>query len=90
MLSSFVRLAEGRTEVATLERQVASLAQARAQAQSAYASGAVALIDVLDADRALLDASDRLQQARTQKARASVAAIRGRERHSAALRLARR
>jgi outer membrane protein TolC len=36
----------------------------------------LALVDVLDADRALLDASDRLAAARTSTARASVAAIR--------------
>ncbi|HEX7858281.1 MAG TPA: efflux transporter outer membrane subunit [Sphingobium sp.] len=74
--NAFVRLSEGRTEVAVLEQQVASLGLARRQAQSAYESGAVALLDVLDADRALLDASDRLQQARAQEARASVAAVR--------------
>ncbi len=46
------------------------------QVRSAYAAGAVALIDVLDADRALLDASDKLAQARASAARASVAAVR--------------
>lgn len=74
--NAFVHLSEGRTEVVTLERQVAALQLARAQAQSAYESGAVALIEVLDADRALLAASDRLSQARAAEARASVAAIR--------------
>ncbi|MCW1431242.1 efflux transporter outer membrane subunit [Novosphingobium sp. JCM 18896] len=74
--NAFVRLGEGRTEVATLERQVAALRLARTQTQSAYESGVVALLDVLDADRALLEASDRLEQARAQQARASVAAIR--------------
>ncbi|KKW90043.1 hypothetical protein YP76_21580 [Sphingobium chungbukense] len=74
--NAFVRLAEGRNEVTTLERQVAVLRQARAQAQSAYESGAVALIELLDADRMLLAASDRLVEARAGEARASVAAIR--------------
>jgi NodT family efflux transporter outer membrane factor (OMF) lipoprotein len=74
--NAFVRLGEGRTEVTTLERQVAALRVARTQTQAAYESGAVALLDVLDADRALLDASDRLEQARALEARASVAAIR--------------
>lgn len=74
--NALVRLGEGRTEVVALERQVAALRQARAQTQSAYDGGAVALLDVLDADRALLDAADRLEQARAQEARASVAAIR--------------
>lgn len=74
--NAFVRLGEGRTEVTTLERQVAALRVARTQTQAAYESGAVALLDVLDADRALLDASDRLEQARALEARASLAAIR--------------
>lgn len=74
--NAFVRLSEGHDEVAALQRQIASLTQARAQAQAAYESGAVALIEVLDADRVLLDAADRLQQARAREARASVAAIR--------------
>ncbi|MBO9602700.1 MAG: efflux transporter outer membrane subunit [Novosphingobium sp.] len=74
--NALVQLGEGRTEVAALERQVAALDRARGQAQSAYRAGAVALIDVLDADRALLEAKDRLEQARALEARASVAAVR--------------
>ncbi len=67
---------ETRQEVDRREQQVAALTQARDQVRSAYAAGAVALLDVLDADRALLDASDRLAQARAGAARASVAAVR--------------
>jgi NodT family efflux transporter outer membrane factor (OMF) lipoprotein len=74
--NAFVQLSEGGHEVAALDRQVLALSRARAQAQSAYEGGAVALLDVFDADRALLEASDRLEQARAQEARASVAAIR--------------
>jgi outer membrane protein TolC len=73
---SLTRLAEGRAEIALRERQVASLTRSRDQARQAYAGGVLALVDVLDADRALLDASDRLATARTDTARASVAAIR--------------
>lgn len=74
--NALVRLSEGHVEVTVLEAQAASLKAARVQAQAAYEAGAVALIDVLDADRALLDASDMLAQARAQEARSSVAAIR--------------
>jgi len=70
------QLNEGRTEIAARERQVAALTTARDQARIAYQGGVIALIDVLDADRALLDASDRLADARAQTARASVAAVR--------------
>lgn len=73
---SLTRLAEGRAEIALRERQVASLTRSRDQARQAYAGGVLALVDVLDADRALLDASDRLATARADTARASVAAIR--------------
>ncbi|MDE1918066.1 MAG: efflux transporter outer membrane subunit [Sphingomonadales bacterium] len=70
------RLVEGRAEIALRQQQVTSLSRARDQARAAYAAGVISLIDVLDADRALLDASDRLAAARADTARASVAAIR--------------
>ncbi|HWU02429.1 MAG TPA: TolC family protein, partial [Novosphingobium sp.] len=69
-------LAEGAREEAALAQQVALLTRARDQARDAYAQGAVSLIDVLDADRNLLEASDRLTQSREALARASVAAVR--------------
>ncbi|MBB3956623.1 efflux transporter outer membrane subunit [Novosphingobium sediminicola] len=69
-------LDEGAHAVAALGREVDLLTRARDQARDAYAQGAVSLIDVLDADRNLLDASDRLTQARETLARASVAAVR--------------
>lgn len=70
------RLVQGRAEIALREQQLASLTKARDQARQAYGAGVVSLIDVLDADRALLAASDRLAMARADTARASVAAIR--------------
>lgn len=69
-------LEEGAHEEAALARQVALLTRARDQARDAYAQGALSLIDVLDADRNLLEASDRLTQSREALARASVAAVR--------------
>jgi outer membrane protein TolC len=69
-------LAEGRGEVEALSRQADALAKARDQTRLAYEGGAVSLLEVLDADRALLEASDRLAQARAGAARASVAVTR--------------
>jgi NodT family efflux transporter outer membrane factor (OMF) lipoprotein len=69
-------LAEGRREQAALSDEVALLTRARAQAQAAYDAGTIGLIDVLDADRSLLEASDRLSRCRASLARASVAAVR--------------
>ncbi|KXU32719.1 hypothetical protein A0J57_09080 [Sphingobium sp. 22B] len=74
--SALAQLVEGRKEAAAREKQVAALAKARDQARNAYAGGAISLIDVLDADRALLSASDALADVQAGNARASVAAIR--------------
>ena len=74
--TALVQLVESRREAELRAHQVAVLTQARDQVRGAYQAGAVALLDVLDADRALLDASDRLAQARAGAARASVAAVR--------------
>jgi NodT family efflux transporter outer membrane factor (OMF) lipoprotein len=74
--TALARLAEGRGEIAVREQQIAALTRARDQARQAYQGGVLALVDVLDADRALLEASDRLATARAETARASVAAIR--------------
>ncbi|MBT2246285.1 TolC family protein [Sphingobium sp. BHU LFT2] len=70
------QLAEGRMEIAAREREISALSQARDQARQAYSGGVIALVEVLDADRALLNASDRLATARAAAARASVAAVR--------------
>ena len=69
-------LDEGAREEAELARQAGLLARARDQARDAYGQGALSLLDVLDADRTLLEASDRLTQSREALARASVAAVR--------------
>lgn len=69
-------LEEGAHEEAALTQQVAMLTRARDQARDAYTQGALSLIDVLDADRNLLEANDRLTQSREALAHASVAAVR--------------
>ena len=51
-------------------------AHARDEAQQAYAGGAISLTEVLDADRDLLAASDRLALAQAGASRAAVSAFR--------------
>ena len=70
------RLLESGNEAAALERQIAALERARAQTLSAYQAGVLSLIEVLDIDRQLLAASDRLAAAKANTARASVASFR--------------
>ena len=74
--TAFAALAESQAETDALARQIDDLTHARNQAQMAYANGAISLIEVLDADRGVLDASDRLAQARADSGRAAVAAYR--------------
>ena len=74
--TALVRLSESRREIALREGEVASLSRAREQARAGYQGGVLALIDVLDADRTVLAAQDRLATARAEAGRASVAAIR--------------
>lgn len=74
--TALARLAEAHAERAGLERQVGVLLRARAQAQDAYAGGVIGLIEVTDANRELLGASDRLAALRAEEARAAVAAYR--------------
>lgn len=74
--TALARLEEAHRERAALVLQVAALTKARAQAQDAYSGGVVGLIDVTDADRELLSASDRLAQATADEARDAVAAYR--------------
>lgn len=69
-------LMQSEQEMAALQRQIASLQTARSQTQSAYQEGALSLIEVLDIDRQLLAASDRLAGAKANAARASVASFR--------------
>lgn len=74
--TALTRLVETRAEITLREQQVASLTRSRDQARQGYEGGVLALVDVLDADRALLDASESLASARAEAARASVAAVR--------------
>ena len=63
-------------EAGALDREIAALTRARAEAEDGYEAGALPLLEVLDADRELLAASDRLALARSTEARAAVAAFR--------------
>jgi len=74
--TALARLAEAHRERASLEAQVAALTKAREQARQAYESGVTGLINVTDADRQLLAASDHLVQARGDEARQAVFAYR--------------
>ena len=70
------RFVESRSEAQILERQIAALTQARDEAQTAYEGGVLPLIEVLEVDRDLLDARDRLAVANANEARAAVASFR--------------
>jgi NodT family efflux transporter outer membrane factor (OMF) lipoprotein len=74
--TAFSALVESEAEADALARQIDDLTHARGQAQMAYENGAISLIEVLDADRGLLEASDRLAQAKADADRAAVAAYR--------------
>lgn len=69
-------LSEAQIEREDLARQVTALTKARAQADQAYSGGVVGLIDVLDADRELLAASDRQANVQAKEASAAIAAYR--------------
>jgi NodT family efflux transporter outer membrane factor (OMF) lipoprotein len=70
------RFVESRCEAQILERQIAALTRAREEAQTAYEGGVLPLIEVLEVDRDLLDARDRLAAANANEARAAVASFR--------------
>jgi NodT family efflux transporter outer membrane factor (OMF) lipoprotein len=72
-LSQFI---QSHSEAETLQRQIISLTRAREEAETAYEGGVLPLIEVLDADRDLLDAKDRLAAANANEARAAVASFR--------------
>lgn len=74
--NALARLTEAHAERASLEREVAALGRAQAQARDAYAGGVLGLIEVTDANREMLAASDRLAVARAGESRAAVAAYR--------------
>jgi outer membrane protein TolC len=69
-------LARQKARAEALERQIAELTVAGRQARQAYQGGAISLLEVREADRNLLAASDQLVQARAGAARAAVAAWR--------------
>lgn len=70
------RYTQSGIETKILERQIIALSTARKQTQLAYENGVVGLIEVLDTYRELLGASDKLSAAKSDEARASVAAFR--------------
>lgn len=74
--NAFTLLAQLEARRDELAREVAALTRARDLAQSAYLRGAIALTDVLDADRQLLMAQDELAQTRADVARAAVQSFR--------------
>lgn len=72
-LSALLRREE---QAAALTQAVDALGRARSASAAAYEKGVVSLIEVLQADDSLLRASDAEAQARTEFARAAVAAFR--------------
>lgn len=69
-------LVKREAQQASLARGETALASAQSAALAAYKGGVVSLIEVLDADRHLLDTRDSRAQARTEAARAAVASFR--------------
>ncbi|SDB59675.1 efflux transporter outer membrane subunit [Pseudomonas sp. NFACC13-1] len=74
--NAFSALVNRETQATTLTAGEASLSEARRSSFIAYQKGTASLIDVLNADETLLQASDARAQARTESARAAVAAFR--------------
>jgi NodT family efflux transporter outer membrane factor (OMF) lipoprotein len=70
------RYVANRTECGSLDREITALSRVHDQALDAYRVGAVALTEVLDADRDLLAARKRLAMSTANLARAAVAAFR--------------
>jgi NodT family efflux transporter outer membrane factor (OMF) lipoprotein len=69
-------LTQDEARIGTLTAQVTELQADRSQAETAYEGGVISLVEVRDADRDLLAASDQLAQTRAAAARAAVAAYR--------------
>lgn len=74
--NAFMAMTQTEAKVVELEAEVAQLTRSRDLSQQAYVSGAIALTDVLDADRQLLAAQDDLDSNRADAARAAVASFR--------------
>jgi NodT family efflux transporter outer membrane factor (OMF) lipoprotein len=73
---SFSSMVQDEAQADALARQIDQLTTARRQAEQAYQGGVDSLIEVRDADRDLLAASDQLVQAKAGAARAAVASFR--------------
>ncbi len=74
--NAFSALVNRQQQAGTLSQGETSLSRARGASFAAYQRGAASLIDVLNADQTLLQASDARAQAQTESARAAVAAFR--------------
>jgi outer membrane protein TolC len=74
--NAFTGLVQSEQRTESLQSQLASLTRARDLSQQSYGAGAIALTDVLDADRQLLSAQDDLARNRADSARAAVRAYR--------------
>lgn len=74
--NAFSALVNREAQAATLTQGETSLTEARRSSFVAYQKGTASLIDVLNADETLLRTSDVRAQARTESARAAVAAFR--------------
>ncbi|MDR3513801.1 MAG: TolC family protein [Caulobacteraceae bacterium] len=73
---SFSDLTQAEARADALDRQIAELSVARGQAELAYQGGVASLVEVRDADRELLNASDQLVQAKAGADLAAVSAFR--------------
>lgn len=73
--NAFSALVKREEQEAVLTQGVDSLGRARAASFAAYRKGVVSLVEVLQADENLLRASDERVQAKTESARAAVAAF---------------
>lgn len=70
--NALATLAETQAYIVEVQGEVKSLTRARDLSQEAYRAGSITLTDVLDADRELLAAQDRLDANRADAARAAV------------------
>ncbi len=73
---SVTDLVQQQGRAVALDRQIAQLTVARRQAEQAYEGGVISLVEVREADRDLLAATDQLAQTRAGAALAAVASFR--------------
>lgn len=74
--TSYAALIERLGEIALREREVQSAERARQMTEIAWNAGQISLFELIDAERTLLAARDRLSLARGEAARASIACFR--------------